>query len=270
MTFKKTLLSTALVAAMGVSASASAMIITADWSGTFTMVGSTGLFTANTDTGQCTDASCARTAITGTMQFDTVTGAGSATVVPFSFFVSGLAIASSITMQAIGNGAGGAGPLVLGNMGFTWNGSVGIPVSLVLDATGFFNAVGAGVSISQTITGGTLGATDNTKDSTGVTHPMGPQVMSTQTQNTTAIGTIVLGSNPSGTLPLLTDNKVDASNGDIGIGGSPMRAGPFLGFNANFDVASVHVTSVPVPAAAWLFGSGLVGLVGVARRKRSA
>ncbi len=29
------------------------------------------------------------------------------------------------------------------------------------------------------------------------------------------------------------------------------------------------VSKVPVPAAAWLFGSGLVGLVGVARRKKS-
>ncbi|MEZ5540851.1 MAG: VPLPA-CTERM sorting domain-containing protein [Pseudomonadota bacterium] len=27
---------------------------------------------------------------------------------------------------------------------------------------------------------------------------------------------------------------------------------------------------VPVPAAAWLFGSGLLGLLGVARRKRTA
>ena len=28
-------------------------------------------------------------------------------------------------------------------------------------------------------------------------------------------------------------------------------------------------TTVPVPAAVWLFGSGLIGLIGVARRKKS-
>lgn len=33
---------------------------------------------------------------------------------------------------------------------------------------------------------------------------------------------------------------------------------------------SVSITPVPVPAAVWLFGSGLLGLVGVARRKRAS
>ena len=37
-----------------------------------------------------------------------------------------------------------------------------------------------------------------------------------------------------------------------------------------FDVLNVATASVvPIPAAAWLFGSGLIGLIGVARRKRS-
>jgi hypothetical protein len=31
-----------------------------------------------------------------------------------------------------------------------------------------------------------------------------------------------------------------------------------------------HVSNVPVPAAAWLFGSGLMGLAGVARRRKTA
>lgn len=33
--------------------------------------------------------------------------------------------------------------------------------------------------------------------------------------------------------------------------------------------ADFQVTTVPVPAAVWLFGSGLIGLAGIARRKKS-
>ena len=36
---------------------------------------------------------------------------------------------------------------------------------------------------------------------------------------------------------------------------------------SNVATGSYLVTTVPVPAAAWLFGSGLLGLIGVARRK---
>ena len=35
------------------------------------------------------------------------------------------------------------------------------------------------------------------------------------------------------------------------------------------DKFSIGVTAVPVPAAVWLFGSGLLGLVGMARRKKA-
>ena len=31
----------------------------------------------------------------------------------------------------------------------------------------------------------------------------------------------------------------------------------------------VQITSVPIPAAVWLFGSGLIGLIGIARRKKA-
>ena len=48
-----------------------------------------------------------------------------------------------------------------------------------------------------------------------------------------------------------------------------------LGF-CEFDLVSMGQTEnpgtwsvVPIPGAAWLFGSGLVGLIGVARRKKS-
>lgn len=63
-------------------------------------------------------------------------------------------------------------------------------------------------------------------------------------------------------------------NGD-GVSGIPMAAGsPFAGLNANFN-ANLNPTpclltgcSVPVPAAVWLFGSGLIGLFGVAKRRK--
>ena len=37
---------------------------------------------------------------------------------------------------------------------------------------------------------------------------------------------------------------------------------------ALFSIDSFSMTVVPVPAAVWLFGSGLIGLIGVARRKK--
>jgi hypothetical protein len=56
-------------------------------------------------------------------------------------------------------------------------------------------------------------------------------------------------------------------NGD-GVMGIPMAAGgPFEGFNANFNA---NMIPTPVPAAVWLFGSGLLGLLGIARRRKGA
>jgi hypothetical protein len=198
------------------------------------------------------------------MSFDTTTGAGSGTVVPFSFSGGGLAQATNISFQAIGNGFGNpVGNLVLGNIGFNWSGNNGIPVSIVLDATGFYGA-GPTYTTGEVITGGATPASDGlTFSKYSYTLPVGPSPMATTTWNTTTIGgaACTLGCNPSGTLPLSADS----------IGGSPMPFGPFPGWNANFDIKTITITApVPVPAAVWLFGSGLVGLVGVARRRRKS
>jgi hypothetical protein len=59
-----------------------------------------------------------------------------------------------------------------------------------------------------------------------------------------------------------------------GVMGVPMpTGGPFEGFNANFNAnltGTPKPSEIPVPAAVWLFGSGLLGLVGIARRKKKA
>lgn len=39
--------------------------------------------------------------------------------------------------------------------------------------------------------------------------------------------------------------------------------------NITFSWSSSNSTVIPVPAAVWLFGSGLIGLIGVARRKKA-
>jgi hypothetical protein len=272
MNMKKTVLAAAVATAVGIPATASADSITMTFGALFTMINASGAGVLNNTDSTGAPGYGFRTPVTGTASFDLGTGAGSAVITPFSFFGSGVAATTGVTFQAIGDGAGGAGNLILGNMGFSWNGTVGIPVSIVFDATGFFGAGGDGYSTSEIISGsGSLAWSESFAFDFGVTGtytlPMGPSPMVTTSFNTTTIGgaACTIGCNPSGTLPLSDD----------GIGGNPMVAGPFPGFNANFDFTSIHIESftptsaVPVPAAVWLFGSGLMGLVGVARRRKN-
>lgn len=60
---------------------------------------------------------------------------------------------------------------------------------------------------------------------------------------------------------------------DAGMIGETLQIG-FTSTATNFNASGVfydnlNVSAVPVPAAVWLFGSGLLGLVGVARRRKA-
>ena len=334
---KKTLIKSAVAAALVASAPvANAAVSTFTWNGVFTMLEGSGAALENTSKPNGKAGNNYQTSITGTMAFDNTTGAGTATLVPFDFF-SGTeqAAAVGINMQAIGNGMGGAGTLVLGNMLFNWNGINGIPVSIVMDAAGFFasqdsNAVAA---YGDAWADGTIDQADNLIANTGATPAsdgtytnaiftyldLGPAPMVTTQYNTTNsaacvngvdanyadnVGGGCMGVGTSGVLPLISEIGVPNPNdfnmstptlSDLafeGIGGSPMQDGPFGGMSANFEILSLTMVNpdtggaiapfcgfdpsdqlcnpVPVPAAVWLFGSGLLGLVGVARRKKSA
>lgn len=64
----------------------------------------------------------------------------------------------------------------------------------------------------------------------------------------------------------VTQLLVGAPPRDMDLG--PLTALPF-GQGSNFFIDSFDATIVPVPAAVWLFGSGLLGLIGMARRKKA-
>lgn len=61
-----------------------------------------------------------------------------------------------------------------------------------------------------------------------------------------------------------TANVVTLDGNGDGIPGVTVADGPFV--DTSFAIDGT-LTAVPVPAAVWLFGSGLIGLFGVARRR---
>jgi len=69
----------------------------------------------------------------------------------------------------------------------------------------------------------------------------------------------------SGTVSLI-DLAAPPSNGEIRF--TLIETNNDVGTRIQLD--NVFVSAVPIPAAAWLFGSGLLGLVGIARRKKAA
>lgn len=82
------------------------------------------------------------------------------------------------------------------------------------------------------------------------------------------------GYSASGLLPFSTFVDVGTEAAFWQIGTTTGRDGVAAAL-ANWNLSSVgeltyNVSAVPVPPAVWLFGSGLLGLVGVARRKQQA
>lgn len=115
------------------------------------------------------------------------------------------------------------------------------PFSLGIEATVTHTAGGQVSSFDAEISDGDTGPVANY----GGTGPSGPE-------------------GPDGPPGIDLDFCADASNAQ-----DACVDGPFFGASGNaggFGGSSV----IPIPAAVWLFGSGLLGMVGIARRKKAA
>jgi hypothetical protein len=68
----------------------------------------------------------------------------------------------------------------------------------------------------------------------------------------------------------LTTSNCVAGTCDFTMSWTSLIVGGPFGGNTGSWILNGTVSAIPVPAAVWLLGSGLVGLVGVARRRKSA
>ena len=119
------------------------------------------------------------------------------------------------------------------------------PVTVSFDLFGSYGGPGA-VFVTELFSEKASGATNEI---------LAPNAVPTGTWQTITYST-TLGADVTGGLSLLFKADCGANVG--------------CNIDAYIDNVVIDTAVVPVPAAVWLFGSGLVGLVGVARRKRKA
>lgn len=242
-----------------VSTSSSASVFNFTYTGVFTVQDSSGNLLNNVDASTNTWSGY-RTDIAGTFSFDDLTGTGVLTVDPFDFFQGGPVQFTSGLAQTTGTSN-----LMIGNFIFDWNGNTGVNMDLVWDISGLVDALNLGmtpgdiISGNQVFIGGNpfaIGSALPASNSVTVgssSFPIGPAPMATTAFDLTG-----------GTLPLITDST--------GIGGSPMSTGPYITSSMSLDIGnansmelvSITPSAVPVPAAVWLFGSGLLAILGTA------
>jgi hypothetical protein len=236
------------VASVSLPSVASASIITFDFTGRLTVVTPYGTLFNNIDNGGW------QTPISASLTYDTNVGATSSTLsVNIGNWFGATAYMHDITTVSI------TGNIINAQYLGDWGTNINMPAHVQWDATGLINAIGYGLQVGDKLSGNSL-YRDYNHD-----HVYDPSELLTANLGsaTPYSDALTIGlSIPQGYAPLAATS---ASQG--------FTDGPFTGVVAYFDIGSgnsMYVTSVsavPVPAAVWLFGSGLLGLIGVARRK---
>lgn len=254
----KAVISTAVLSSVLLATPVSAAIYEFHFTGKYTLLSSIG-------------GLMDQQSISSTLTYDDSLGAGFSADLNIQDFDT---FGATATIHDISLQRHGTTNLVIGNMLADWNMNYGVPISMVWDATGLFNAIDLGLQAGDVISGTYLKRGGQTIADVASATPasdalgldQGPAPLAVSIWNTATLctpGVDCMGNALSGGAPFSDD----------GIGGSPLIDGPFTDLNVNFDIGSgnsltvISVSEVPMPAAVWLLGSGLIGLFGIARRK---
>jgi len=250
----------AIIFVSGVSP-ASAEIITFNFTGRMTILAPDGTVFANSDAQGLIDPYGYQTPISAALSFDTNSGVGSSNlqVSVVNFLGSpGFFHDISFLREGMTN-------LLDGTTLVDWNSNTNMISYIQWDATGMINAINFGLQVGDKISGKSLYRDfnhDGLYDASElVVSDLGSAIPYTDS-----------GLQPFGSSQPWYPNQGPAPMAATA-GTTGMPSGPFPGTRIFLDIGSgnsMYVTSVqtvPLPAAAWLFGSGLLGLGGWARKR---
>lgn len=203
------------------------------------------------------------TPIAASLTYDTITGIGSSGL---SITMSDPFLGMPATLHDISMARQADSNLITGQVLVDWAGASNMPLHIEWDATGLFNAINYGLQAGDVISGTNLyhDANANGVFDSG-------EFLANVFSATPYSDTLQLQESYYGPLALQGYAPMAATSGSLGFGSET----PFPGFRGYLDIGSgnsMHVvsvvTTVPIPAAAWLFGSGLLSLLGVARQHK--
>lgn len=200
------------------------------------------------------------TAVAARLTYDTISGVGSSGLaITMSGFMGSGATFHDISMTHVSGSS-----LITGRALVDWGGNTNMPLHIEWNATGLFNAINYGLQAGDIISGSNLYRDIN---GNGVGDP---GEFLTNVSSATPYSDIL--QRQQGYHSLQGPAPMAATSGSMGLDNTTGLGGVrgYIDIGSGNSMHVVSVTPVPIPAAVWLFGSGLLGLFGVASRRKSS